>query len=51
MRLRDLPGLAAAADKVYQQFKGYADRLQPRHKPGNPYTHAGKKKRKRLKWD
>ena len=44
MRLRDLPGLAAKADKLYQQLKDYAERLpRKRRKKGSrrsPYTHA-----------
>ena len=50
MRLRDLPGLAASAEKVYEQFKGYMGKLPGKKPQGTPYTTA-KRKRKRLKWD
>ena len=51
VRLRDLPGLAASAEKVYEQFKGYMGKLPTkRGTGGTPYTTA-KRKRKRLKWD
>ena len=50
MRLRDLPGLAESAEKLYEQIKGYVDRLPGRKPQGTPYTTA-KKKRRRLKWE
>ena len=50
MRLRDLPGLAESAEKLYEQLKGYVGRLPGSKPQDTPYTTA-KKKRKRLKWE
>ena len=51
MRLRDIPGLAAKLDKVIQQVKGYAEKLRRPEKKRSPYSSAGKKKRKKIKWE
>jgi len=51
MRLRDVPGLLAKLDKTQQQLRGYVDRFRRPEKRENPYSSAGKKKRKRVVWE
>ena len=49
MRLRDLPGLAAKLEKVYEQAKGYMGIIPSSRKKEDPY--GPKKRRRKIKWE